>query len=117
MGSTSGWNMRCRVEDATLLTQRRKRVRILQAGAIEAESELRGGEIVPDAAGGLHLKDAALIRLEKIASIGDAVVGCRLDGAARPAGRTHTSTVLLHLGDEVDAVFHSVLDACRAGRY
>jgi hypothetical protein len=87
------------------------------ARRITLNIELRGGEVVPDVATGLHLEDSALIRMEEVSSTGNPVIGRRFYGAARPMCRTDSSAMLLDLGNEVDTIFHTVLDTGRPGGY
>ena len=79
--------------------------------------ELRGGEVLPDLAGGLHLEDAALIRVKEIISLRNAVGVGGLDRAAGPSRRTNAAAVLLELSHELKSVIHTVLDSGGSSGY
>jgi hypothetical protein len=79
--------------------------------------DLRGGEVMPNITGRLHLEDSTLVRMEKIISIRNSVVGSGPHGASRPMGWTNSAAVLLDLSHEMDSIFHPVLDTGRPGGY
>jgi hypothetical protein len=97
------------------VTQNSRKFQAISLG--QARGKLRGGEVMPDFAGGLHLEDSTLIRVEEVSATGNAMVGGGAHGAARPVGWTDSAAVLFDLGHEVDSVFHAVLDTRRPGGY
>jgi hypothetical protein len=78
---------------------------------------LRGGEVVPNFAGGLDLEDATLVRMEEVISIRNPVVSSRAHGATRPVSWTNSAAMLFDLGYEVDSILDPILDPGGPGGY
>jgi hypothetical protein len=78
---------------------------------------LRGGEVVPNFAGGLDLEDSTLVRMEEVISIRDPVVCSGLHGATRPVSWTNAAAVLFYFGHEVNSILHAIFNPGWPGGY
>lgn len=74
-------------------------------------------KVLPTAVIGLELVDAAIIGVEEVTSIRDALCARRLQTALCPARWTQPSTVLSEFTDVVNCIHNTVFDTGGPGRY
>jgi hypothetical protein len=73
------------------------------------ERRLRGqGQVMPLAVDGSHLKNLALVRVEKIIPVGNSSYVLQTDGTSRPSRRTERLAILRSVFRDVDSVAYSV---------